>query len=133
MTAFRFATMDEISQLLPQGSGLAGWVTSTYIKIEATFGDPNEYPLDYQKVLYQWTLIFDDGTPAWVYPWKAMPAPRQSYRWHIGGPTEQSVDRIAQALGTSNFEYFSTALERFRRNRRETSKHEDRSDSDIPF
>jgi len=114
--SFRYATMDELCKaFFPQGCGLAGFVTATYEQVETVFGEPNDCPLDHHKVLFQWTLLFEDDTPAWIYPWRSIPySPRKKFRWHVGGPSEESVDRVAEALGTKDFVYLSTELERAR-------------------
>jgi hypothetical protein len=46
---------------------LVGFVTTTYDHLLACFGLPNELFADVTKIACEWRILFEDGTPAWVY------------------------------------------------------------------
>ncbi len=101
---FRYATDKDIKK-----SHLYGYVMATYEELIACFGLPNELFSDVQKVGCEWMLVFDDGTFATLYSYsepqgQTAEIPKDRYRWHIGGRSNHAVDRIAEAIGTSDFE-----------------------------
>lgn len=69
-------------------SHLQGYVDANWDELVALFGEP-EYLMD--KVDWEWSIQFEDGTVATVYNWKNGPSyggyamPDRIKTWHIGG------------------------------------------------
>jgi hypothetical protein len=84
------------------GSGLKGYVTTTYSQLVKVFGLPNYGPNDSSgdKVTCEWKLTFADGTIATIYDWKLESTPMGIYDWHIGGVSGDACLRVADALNT---------------------------------
>ena len=82
------------------GTYLVGYVTTTYGKLVATFGEPSLFGGIEDKVQTEWVLEFADGTVATIYDWKTY---RESpttlpYKWHIGGRSDKAVTLVTTAL-----------------------------------
>jgi len=84
------------------GTGLKGYVTTTYAQLVKVFGLPNYGPNDLgrDKVTCEWKLTFADGTIATIYDWKLESTPMGVYDWHIGGVSGDACLRVADALNT---------------------------------
>jgi len=96
----------------PSGTSLVGYVTEDYVTLVEAFGQPSRQIWGGDKVCVMWELEFtvqeqgEDDTRtvrATIYDWKednctvAMNAP--SYKWHIGGDTNDAVDCVNQCIG----------------------------------
>jgi len=106
---FRHVTWDEFKEQIG-GSALVGYVTATYDELLRCFGLPNELFADVVLVACTWLLIFADGTGATIYAYGEISSeghdiPEGPYPWHTGGSCTAGVDRVAEALGTSRYEY----------------------------
>lgn len=82
------------------GTGLKGYVTTTFDHIKSVLGDPMYGPTNdpYDKVTCQWVLTFKDGTVASIYDYKTGKTPMGEYRWHIGGKGK-AVEYVTHLLG----------------------------------
>lgn len=85
------------------GTGLVGYVYTTYEELVKTFGEPityGEFDSD-GKVSVEWVIAFEDGTIATVYDWKQyeLGTPKGGYDWHIGGKDDNAVELVKDALG----------------------------------
>jgi hypothetical protein len=85
------------------GSGLVGFVETTYAKLVKCFGEPA--PGAEWKVTAEWRIEFEDGTVASIYDWKVQKTPKQTYDWHVGGNGKAAVLRVAEALGLPEDSY----------------------------
>jgi len=86
------------------GTSLQGHMYTEYAKLKKAFGKPNcgdEYKID-----AEWDIEFDDGLIATVYNWKngkaylgkdGTPKTKITY-WHIGGKSQEAVDRVVTVL-----------------------------------
>jgi len=74
------------------GTGLVGYVETTYQDLIEAFGLPYERNGD--KTTCEWVLTFGDGQVATIYDWKMPRTPMDKYMWHIGGKDASVVDRI---------------------------------------
>lgn len=79
-----------------KGSGLQGYVRTSYDRIVDVFGEPDE-PGD--KTTAEWRVQFSDGTYATIYDYKTGSTPLGAYDWHVGGQNRVAVARVAEALG----------------------------------
>jgi len=77
---------------LRNGTGLVGYVETTYEDLKEAFGLPYERSGD--KTTCEWVITFGDGQVATIYDWKMERTPIRKYRWHIGGKDASVVDRI---------------------------------------
>jgi hypothetical protein len=77
---------------LRNGTGLVGYVETTYEDLKEAFGLP--YDRNGDKTTCEWVLTFGDGQVATIYDWKMERTPIRKYRWHIGGKCASVVDRI---------------------------------------
>jgi hypothetical protein len=66
------------------GSGLRGFIKTTFQKLVDTFGEP-AYGSGDDKVKAKWILTFSDGSFATIYDYKEPEVPKDEYDWHIGG------------------------------------------------
>jgi hypothetical protein len=86
------------------GTSLQGYITTDYAKLKKAFGKPNNG--DEYKIDAEWDIEFDDGLIATVYNWKdgkaycgAEGTPKTKITtWHIGGKSQEAVDRIIDIL-----------------------------------
>ncbi len=80
------------------GTGLKGYVTTTFDALVAKFGDPTRFTGSKNTVL--WMVDFD-GKIATIYDYKVVgtPFPLQPYAWHIGGHEFEVVALVKAALG----------------------------------
>jgi len=92
------------------GTHLQGHIKANYDKLVEVFGEPvykGEDAGGFDKVWTEWAIEFEnsdgDYVIATIYDWKednctvAMNAP--SYKWHIGGDTNDAVDCVNQCIG----------------------------------
>lgn len=106
---FRKVKRDEFERRIG-GTWLVGRVNATYEDLLEQFGLPTELFGDVAKVACAWKLIFSDGTGATIYSYGEISSdgheiPEGQYCWHIGGTCTDAVDRVAQVLGTNQYEY----------------------------
>ena len=87
-----------------QGTGLQGYIKTTYRKLVSRFGKPGKG--DKYKTDAEWILVFDDGTVASVYNYKdgknylgtkGKPV-SQITNWHVGGNRKKAVALVRAAL-----------------------------------
>jgi hypothetical protein len=78
------------------GTGLKGYVVTTYDQILKTFGEPIYEGGD--KVPVEWVITFKDGKVATIYVYRMDHIPKEEYRWHVGGRDRVVVDRVAALL-----------------------------------
>lgn len=85
------------------GTHLQGSVMTTRARIEAVFGAPT-YDTDdnFDKVMTEWIIAFDNGTVATIYDWKRYEqgpvGMDELYDWHIGGHTSDAVTKVKSLL-----------------------------------
>lgn len=94
------------------GTGLCGYVRTTYADIVAAFGEPT-YGADHSddgKVSVEWTLEFEvelqdapgsyirEFVVATIYDWKCSSTPMGEYDWHIGGFSTQVIECVYSLL-----------------------------------
>jgi hypothetical protein len=89
---------DKVSTLKANGTCLQGTITTTFDKLEKTFGEPLYPNSGDGKVICEWVLEFEDGSIATIYCWKVRQVPLGEYDWHIGGHSEKSVDHVKKLL-----------------------------------
>lgn len=86
------------------GTSLQSYITTDYATIKKAFGKPNcgdEYKID-----AEWDIEFSDGIVATVYNWKDGKSylgkdgtPKTKITtWHIGGKSQEAVDRVITIL-----------------------------------
>lgn len=93
------------------GTYMQGYARYPYSRIVEVFGDPQHLGEDGDKVAFQWTITFADGTIASIYDYKASslygdgddaPTPEEMKQtftdWHIGGKHQRAVELITSAL-----------------------------------
>lgn len=87
------------------GSGLQGYITTTYDKLVEVFGEPVQYG-EGDKVTAEWIIEFMDTetyelTYATIYDWKQyeLGTPYDLYDWHIGGFKRDAVDNVKELVG----------------------------------
>lgn len=84
------------------GTSLMGYIDTTLETLINTFGEPQRWDDENEKVTTEWTIVFDDGTTATIYDWKryelGAPSLTENYEWHIGGDSKDAVDRVSSAL-----------------------------------
>ena len=86
------------------GSGLRGYITTTFEDIVNVFGEPLYGPnaLD-GDITCEWELLFSDGTYADIYDYKTYDGtPVGVYDWRIGGTSHNAVFRVNQAFESVN-------------------------------
>ena len=96
-----------ITQTTESASGtcLQGYVTTTYDRLVALFGEPTySDPSGEDKVQYEWTLKTPAGI-ATVYDWKNYGIDaRNVTNWHVGGFDKSVVAPITAALAAPSAE-----------------------------
>lgn len=86
-----------------EGTWLQGSVMTTRSRIEAVFGAPT-YDTDdnFDKVMTEWVIAFDNGTVATIYDWKRYESGPvgmdELYDWHIGGRDSDAVTKVKSLL-----------------------------------
>jgi hypothetical protein len=102
----KFVTGDDVDL---GGTHRQGFVDVSFDTLVKVFGNPRE-GVEGDKVAFEWSILFADGTVASVYDYKASslygepdaPTPdemRKSFTdWHIGGKTERAVELVIAAL-----------------------------------
>ena len=84
------------------GTSLRGYIDTTLETLINTFGEPQRWDDELDKVTTEWTIVFDDGTVATIYDWKryelGAPGMNEVYDWHIGGESNDAVERVSSAL-----------------------------------
>ena len=68
------------------GTGLQGYVKTTYSDLVAIFGEPTYRGGD--KTTAEWVITFGRGKDkivATIYDWKEYETPMGEYNWHVGG------------------------------------------------
>ena len=88
---FRRADVDNIG-----GTSLRGYIHTTFWHLVSVFGDPHLVNGD--KTNAEWILIFNDGTIATIYDWKEPTVPLGYHNWHIGGLSQDAVQRVTDVL-----------------------------------
>ena len=93
-----------------RGTQLMGYITVPYNQMVAFFGKPKE--VDDDKSSLEWVITYHDGEIATIYDWwtdQASPQdfPNTHYHWHIGGNHPSIVPRLANYLGTEDYEIAS--------------------------
>ena len=83
------------SSFAANGTGLRGYIKTTYSNLVSLFGEP-EGPSD--KVTASWIIQFEDGTIATIYDWKEYATPMGEYEWHIGGKTLKAVHLVTDLI-----------------------------------
>jgi hypothetical protein len=90
------------------GTGLQGYVNTTYADIVAAFGEPTYTHGD--KTNVEWNLEFviklqdapgsfiEEVVVATIYDWKRPSTPMGEYDWHIGGFTTQVIECVYSLL-----------------------------------
>jgi hypothetical protein len=78
------------------GTGLQGKIVTTYDKLVAVFGEPDERNGD--KTTVEWHLRFEDGTVASIYDWKYGTTPMAEAVWNVGGKTVNAYYRVLAHL-----------------------------------
>lgn len=86
------------------GTHLQGYVTATFGKLRATFGEPMDG--DGHKVDAEWHVKFDSGVIATVYNWKNGRAylgedgksVLEINEWNVGGHSKDAATMIERAL-----------------------------------
>lgn len=93
------------------GTHLQGVADVSFDALVKVFGPPRE-GVDGDKVAFEWSILFADGTVASVYDYKASslygepdaPTPDEMRKtftdWHIGGKTSRAVDLVMNALSS---------------------------------
>lgn len=86
------------------GTSLKGYVTTTFNKLVAAFGEPCVHlaPSQYEKVTIEWKLRFTNGVIATIYDWKGygwQPTGDVEYEWKIGSYSSQAVALVKDTLG----------------------------------
>ena len=108
---FDFKIID-VNERMISGTSLQGYVTENYSTLVEVFGEPTYTDASGDgKVHTEWELEFvvqekgEEDTQvvlATIYDWKESSADvaRQSlsYRWHIGGNSNDAVDVVKQAI-----------------------------------
>ncbi len=93
------------------GTHLQGYARFPYSRIVEVFGEPQHLGEDGDKVAFEWTITFADGTIASIYDYKASslygdgddaPTPEEMKKsftdWHIGGKSQRAVELVTNAL-----------------------------------
>jgi hypothetical protein len=98
-----------MSDIDPTGTHLQGYVNTTYVRLVATFGEPNAEGDNY-KVQAEWNLLTDAGDVVTIYDYKegdcylgegeGIPA-EDVTDWHIGGHTPTVVSWVEARLDES--------------------------------
>jgi len=83
------------------GTSLQGYIRAYYHQLVAVFGEPDLTNGD--KVTAEWCLDFEDGTVATIYDWKEYETPMGLHRWHIGGKSQEAVDRVTDTFTEGAF------------------------------
>jgi hypothetical protein len=90
------------------GTGLQGYVNTTYADIVAAFGEPTYTHGD--KTNVEWNLEFviklqdapgsfiEEVVVATIYDWKRPSIPMGEYDWHIGGFSTQVIECVYSLL-----------------------------------
>ena len=78
------------------GTCLQGYIRAYYHQLVEVFGEPDLTNGD--KVTAEWCLDFEDGTVATIYDWKEYETPMGLYQWHIGGNSQEAVDRVTDTF-----------------------------------
>jgi len=90
------------------GTGLQGYVNTTYDDIVAAFGEPTYTHGD--KTNVEWNLEFviklqdapgsfiEEVVVATIYDWKRPSIPMGEYDWHIGGFSTQVIECVYSLL-----------------------------------
>jgi len=90
------------------GTGLQGYVNTTYDDIVAAFGEPTYTHGD--KTNVEWNLEFviklqdapgsfiEEVVVATIYDWKRPSPPMGEYDWHIGGFSTQVIECVYSLL-----------------------------------
>lgn len=86
------------------GTSLQGYVYCDYSVLKKAFGKPNTG--DQYKIDAEWDLEFEDGVIATIYNYKdgknyngkdGTPKTKIT-EWHIGGKSQEAVDRVHKIL-----------------------------------
>lgn len=80
------------------GTGLQGYVATTYDTLVEVFGEPTLGGSSDGKVSAEWCLKFIDGTVATIYDYKEDMTPKRMYDWHIGGLNKKAVEMVQLAM-----------------------------------
>ncbi len=98
MEKFNLTTKEYITQplTLEGKSKLVGYLITTYDKLIAEFGEPNDDFLE--NSTFQWTIKFRDNEHAYIYDWKKITTPKTMYGWHFRGSNVQVLERVAKIL-----------------------------------
>jgi hypothetical protein len=83
------------------GTSLQGYIRAYYHQLVAVFGEPDYTNGD--KVTAEWCLDFEDGTVATIYDWKEYETPMGLHQWHIGGKSQEAVDRVTDTFTEGAF------------------------------
>ena len=83
------------------GTSLQGYIRAYYHQLVEVFGEPDLTNGD--KVTAEWCLDFEDGTVATIYDWKEYETPMGLHRWHIGGTSQEAVDRVTDTFTEGAF------------------------------
>jgi hypothetical protein len=82
------------------GTSLQGYIRAYYHQLVAVFGLPL---VGGDKTTVEWCLEFEDGTVATIYDWKEYETPMGLHRWHIGGKSQEAVDRVTDTFTEGAF------------------------------
>ncbi|CAB5220459.1 hypothetical protein UFOVP236_63 [uncultured Caudovirales phage] len=90
------------------GTSYQGVIACSYRVLVMLFGKPLEKNFDNYKSDAEWHVEFDDGAQMTVYNWKngknycgdeGIPT-QEINTWHIGGQTQEVVNRVSLILAT---------------------------------
>lgn len=85
---------------LADGTTFQGYLLATYDKICSILGEPQPVNSGDGKVSCEWILVFNCGTIATIYDWKAGIEAKDVYNWSIGGKGINIAQKVGLALKT---------------------------------
>jgi hypothetical protein len=100
-TANPFCLVERVN---PCGTGLVGYVKTTYAMLLFHFGPPHGRKGD--KTTVEWGYLCADGTRFTIYDWKESATPLELYRWHIGGNTARAIEAFNTRTGLGAYSAF---------------------------